>query len=99
MAITKYAQHVANDVRRSGVMERGEYQRRSRELAMRGQELPQTKLLDLDVVTIKSSMRQREKLREYIRDNLSNDALAKQFGVHRRTIEKIAQCETWSHIA
>lgn len=98
MAITRYAQHAVN-ARRSGVMERGEYLSRARELAKRGQELPQTKLLDLDVVTIKSAFRQREKLRQYIKENLSNEALAKQFCVHVRTIERIGQCETWSHIS
>jgi len=99
MAITKYAQHIGHRERREGVMPRDEWQQRARELAPRGQELPQAKLLDLDVVTIKSAVRQRDRLRQYIRDNLSNDALAKQFNVHVRTIEKIAQCETWSHIA
>lgn len=78
---------------------RGEYLLRAREFAPRGQDLPQTKLLDLEVVAIKSAARQREKLRQYIKDNLSNEALAKQYGVHVRTIEKALQHHTWSHIA
>lgn len=73
--------------------------RQAREFAPRGQDLPQTKLLDLEVVAIKSAARQREKLRQYIKDNLSNEALAKQYGVHVRTIEKALQHHTWSHIA
>lgn len=77
---------------------RAEYLGRTREFAARGQQLPQAKLLDLDVVTIRSAIRQRESLRRYIRDNLSNDALARQFHVHRRTIEKIAQGESWGHV-
>jgi hypothetical protein len=75
-----------------------EYQQRARELAPRGQSLPQTKLLDLDVCAIKSAVRQRESLRKHIRENLSNKALARQFGVHVRTIEKAVQGDTWSHI-
>lgn len=98
MAITKYAQNNTRPARRPGVMERIEYQQRARELAARGQDLPQAKLLDVDVVAIRSAARQRESLRKHIRENLSNDALAKQFGVHVRTIEKALSAETWCHI-
>jgi hypothetical protein len=80
-------------------MERGEYLSRARSMALRGQELPQTVLLDLDVVAIRSAVRQRESLRKHIKENLSNDALASKFGVHVRTIEKCIQHYTWSHIA
>jgi hypothetical protein len=78
--------------------EREEYLSRARSMAPRGQELPQTKLLDLDIVSIRSSAKQRENLRKHIRDNLSNEALAKQYGVHVRTIEKCLAYETGSHI-
>lgn len=84
--------------RNDKTMERGEYLSRAREKARRGQELPQAKLLDVDVITIRSAAKQRENLRKYIRENLSNDALAQKFGVHIRTIEKIVQFETWSHV-
>jgi hypothetical protein len=79
-------------------LERGEYLSRARSMALRGQELPQTKLLDLDIVSIRSAAKQRENLRKHIRDNLSNEALAKQYGVHVRTIEKALSYETGSHI-
>lgn len=79
-------------------LERGEYLSRARSMAKRGQELPQAKLRDLDVVTIRSAAKQRENLRKHIRENLSNDALALKFGVHVRTIEKIVQFESWSHV-
>jgi hypothetical protein len=79
-------------------LERGEYLSRARSMAPRGQALPQTKLLDLDIVSIRSAARQRESLRKHIRDNLSNEALAKQYGVHVRTIEKCLAYETGSHI-
>ncbi len=75
-----------------------EYRQRQRELAARGQELPQTKLLDMDVITIRSAARQRESLRKHIRDNLSNEALARQFGVHIRTIEKVLTRDTHSNL-
>lgn len=80
-------------------MDRQEYISRRTEFAPRGQELPQTKLLALDIVSIRSSARQRENLRKHIRDNLSNDALAKQYGVHVRTIEKVLSYETGSYVA
>jgi len=79
-------------------LERGEYLSRARSMALRGQELPQTKLLDIDIVSIRSAAKQRENLRTYIRYNLSNEALAKAYGVHIRTIEKCVQYHTGSHI-
>lgn len=98
MARTRYADNQTKPARRAGTMERREYLQRARELAVRGQDLPQAKLLDLDVVTIRSAVRQREALRKHIRDNLSNDALAKQFGVSVRAIERITANETWGHV-
>lgn len=80
-------------------LSRPEYQSRRTEFAPRGHELPQTKLLGLDIVTIRSADRQRKALLQYIRENLSNAALAKQFGVHVRCIEKVLSRETGSHIA
>lgn len=79
-------------------LERGEYLCRTREYAVRGQDLPHTKLMDLDVGEIRSAAKQRENLRKYIKDNLSNEALAKKFGVHIRNIEKIVTYQTWNHL-
>lgn len=98
MARTNYADTSIKPPRREGVLERREYLLRARELAPRGQELPQAKLLDLDVVAIRSAARQREALRKHIRENLSNDALALKFGVHVRTIEKALSLDTWGHV-
>jgi hypothetical protein len=99
MARTKYAASLfGRPERKEKALDREEYISRAREFAKRGQDLPQTKLLDLEVHSIKSAARQREKLRAYIKDNLSNAALAAQYGVHVRTIEKILQHETWSHV-
>jgi hypothetical protein len=84
--------------RPEGVLERGEYLSRAREVAQRGQDLPRAKLLDLDVIAIRSAVVQRQNLRNHIAQNLSNEALAQKFGVHVRTIEKAVQRETWGHI-
>ena len=79
-------------------LHRDEWEQRRTEFCARGQDLPQSKLMDLDVVAIRSAKRQRESLLKHIRENLSNAALARQFGVHERSIEKIMSRETWTHI-
>ena len=84
---------------RPGVLPRAEWLGRAAEFCARGQELPQTKLLDLDVVEIRSAVRQRENLRKHIKENLSNEALAKKHGVHIRTIENTVSYKSWGHIA
>lgn len=76
---------------------RNEYLLRAVELAPRGELLPQAKLTREQVLDIKSAVIQRDGLKTYIKDNLTNNALAKRFGVHRRTIEKIVSNETWIH--
>jgi len=74
--------------RPDGRMERNEYLSRAREFCARGIDLPQTKILDEEKDKIKSAIKQRNALRQYIKDNLSNEALANSFGVKVRTIEK-----------
>ena len=80
-------------------LERAEYLARAHEFAPRGQDLPYAKLLDIDVISIRSAERQRNNLRKYIRDNLSNDALAKTYNVHPSTIDRILRHKTWNHLA
>lgn len=79
-------------------IDRDEYVQRRSEFARRGQDLPHTKLLDLDVIDIRSAARQRQALLKHIRENLSNAALAKRYGVHKRTIEKVLSRESFSHL-
>lgn len=98
MARTRYADSQPRPARRPGAMPRDEYLARARELAPRGQALPQSRLSDEDVADIRSAARQREALRKHIRDNLSNEALAKRLGVHVRTVEKVLSLETWGHV-
>ena len=85
--------------RHDKVLERAEYLSRARELAPRGQDLPQTKRMTDDIVSIRSAAKQRDSLRRHIRDTLSNAALAKSHGVHIRTIEKVLAYETGVHVA
>lgn len=66
--------------------------------AKRGEELPQSKLTTELVAEIRSARRQREAMRQYINDNLSNEALARKHGAHVRTIEKAITNESWSHL-
>lgn len=86
-------------IRPNGVMDRHTYRQSAMANALRGQELQQAKLLDMDVIDIRSAHRQRIKLLQYIRDNLSNAAIAKKHGVSVRGIERIVSYETWSHVA
>lgn len=74
--------------RPDGRMERNEYLVRAREFCARGIQLPQTKILDEEKDKIRSAIKQRNALRQYIKDNLSNEALANSFGVKVGTIEK-----------
>lgn len=81
-----------------GRMNRENYLLAASQYCLRGQDLPQAKLLDMDVIAIRSAKRQRDNLVQYIRENLSNEALAKQYGVHVRTIEKAVTRETFCHL-
>lgn len=79
-------------------MKRHEYLQRRTEFVQRGTDLPQSKLTEDDVIDIRSMQRQRAKLLAHIKENLSNDAMAKKFNIHPRTLEKILSRETWSHV-
>lgn len=85
--------------RRPGVMARSEYQQRANELAKCGQELKHSKLLDIDVISIRSAVKQRESLLRHIRDNLSNKALMNVYGVSEHTITRCVQHQNYGHLA
>ena len=80
-------------------LDRREYLQQAESLAKRGQELPHSKLLDIDVISIRSAVRQRNNLLTYIRDNLSNDALCKQYGVSEHVISRTVSYQSYGHIA
>jgi len=79
-------------------MDRHEWQARAGEFVKRGFDLPHTKIPPLAVIAIREAARKREEMRKQINEKLSNKALAKQWGVHPRTIEKILSYETAKHI-
>ena len=64
----------------------------------RGWDLPQTKIPPLAVIAIRDAARKREQMRREINEKYSNAALARQWGVHVRTIEKILAYETARHV-
>lgn len=79
-------------------LDRAGYRARASEFSPRGQDLPHAKLLDMDVINIRSAKRQRDALLAHIKENLSNAALCERFGIHPRTLEKILSRETWCHL-
>lgn len=81
-------------IRAKGVISRFEYEQRAYEFARRGLDLPQTKLLPLQVQAIRDAVETRNKLRQEINEKYSNQALADAFGVHVRTVEKVISYET-----
>ncbi len=83
--------------RPEGTLERGEYLSRAHQYAKRGMDLPHTKLPPGAIHSIREAALDRQLLRQYINDKLSNAALARQWGVHERTIENVLSGEThWS---
>lgn len=69
----------------------------NRTKVLRGEYLPQAKLSESDVRLIRELIKHREELKAKAK-NLNDSAIAEKFGVHRRTIERISQGETWSHV-
>jgi hypothetical protein len=67
-------------------------------LFKRGEQLPQTKITNAQVLEIRAAAEKRRDLREWIAENLSDKALAAKYGVHYRTIEKILMRETHAHV-
>ena len=63
----------------------------------RGQELPQAKLCDDDVILIRGIVDHRNKLKKELSE-LTNKKIAEKFNVHFRTIDRITALESWTHI-
>ena len=79
-------------------MKRDEYLLSPGAYCKRGWDLPQTKLPPLAIKSIRDSAILREKMRKEITEKYSNEALAKAWGVHVRTIEKVLSYETGKHV-
>ena len=80
-------------------MTRDEWERQASALAKRGFDLPQTKVPPLGIISIRADAAKRKQMRDEITATLSNEALAKKWNVHVRTIEKILSFETGRHVA
>ena len=63
----------------------------------RGTDLPQSKLTDADIRKIRELIALRSRLLKEARE-ITNKKLAESYGVHYRTIDRIATGETWSHV-
>lgn len=75
-------------------MNRFEYEQRSREIAVRGERLPQSKLTDEMVKQIREGHQQaREHYAQW-----TAKGIAKRLGLHYRTVEKVLSYETWRHV-
>ena len=54
------------------------------DVRLRGQDMPNAKLTDLDVIDIRSRYRQRLSLEKYISENVSQVRVAKMYGITLR---------------
>ncbi len=63
----------------------------------RGSELPHAKLNEVLVRRILKTVQRRDQLKKRLA-KLTNDAIAKKYGVHRRTIDRITAGENWIHV-
>lgn len=79
-------------------MNREDYLRGPGAYAKCGMDLPQTKLPPDAIRKIREAAQKRELLRREINEKYSNAALAKEWGVHPRTIEKVLSYETGRHV-
>lgn len=55
------------------------------------------KLTPAAIIEIREAVRLREDLSKRA-SRLSNAALAEQYGVHQRNVEKVINGETWRHV-
>lgn len=79
------------------VSSKTEFLLKRRKRAKRGAELPQTKITDDALITIRSAIKQRENLRAYMEKNLTNKALAVALGVSVSTIERVVSIQNFQH--
>lgn len=76
-------------------MNREEYRQRAVELAVRGEDLPQSVLTEEQVREIRHAAWKRKEIRAWVRDNVSDGALQKKLGITKRQLwdwrESVAQ--------
>lgn len=70
-----------------------------RSMAPSGEACRHAKLTSDCVESIRSAVRQREALREHIRTQLTDDAIAKKYGITKRQVQRIASRECWAELS
>ena len=63
----------------------------------RGSQLPWAKLDESQVSEIRETIERREALKRELRE-MTNANIAKRYGVHNRTIDRISAGESWIHV-
>lgn len=63
----------------------------------RGSQLPHARLDEIKVAEILRIFAQREKLKQQLR-SMTNTEIARKYGVHYRTIDRISAGESWGHV-
>lgn len=56
------------------------------------------KLTDDDVLDIRSKLKQKANLLKYISENLSVEAIAKEYKISVRSVKGISSGESWKHL-
>ena len=64
---------------------------------VRGSKHYRAKFTEDEIKLILELVKERDELMKRAAE-LSNRSLAEKFEVHHRTIEKIAQCRSWTHV-
>lgn len=64
----------------------------------RGDELPQSKMNEESVREARKIYEESREAIKKLNDEFSANGLAKRYGVHVRTMERILRYETWSHV-
>lgn len=67
--------------------------------AVRGSKLPQAIVNEALVAKIRHQYARKQRLIQQLNATYSAAALAKRYGLHPRTVEKILRRETWAHVA
>ena len=65
----------------------------------RGEELPQSKMNEDSVREARKIYSESREAIKKLNEEFSAKGLAKRYGVHARTMEKILSGETWGHIS
>lgn len=79
-------------------MTREEYVNNARLIARRGSECPSAKLDEATVAWIKRQHARKQRLVKKLNDLYGVKGIAKRYGLHVRTIERILQHNGWVHV-